>query len=266
LASWLQIYRLWPQHIPAPLAVLYDKVAAPGLSRFHRQIAREIASAVAGGTVLDIGTGPGHLLVEIARSAPELKLVGFDLSRKMLSMAKAVIEQDTGRMVSTVDADASANAERTDSDSIRLIHGDVRNLPFADGAFDLVVSTLSMHHWHDPSEGIRQCSRIIAPGGRCWIYDLRTDVWPGNYKSLLTGGRIASTIRSWIFKFHGVKPRHYKPSAIASWLGGGVTVRVDVHPAYLKLIIEKPHHALENHPAASSISTPSKSPSTLALS
>ena len=82
LTSWLQkIYRLWPQHIPAPLAILYDKVAAPGLSRFHQQIAREFASAAAGGTVLDIGTGPGHLLVEIARSDPGLKLVGFDLSR-----------------------------------------------------------------------------------------------------------------------------------------------------------------------------------------
>lgn len=230
---------MWPQHIPAPLAVIYDWVAIPGLTGFHQKVAREITSTLTSGRVLDIGTGPGHLLAEISKCGPGLNLAGYDLSRKMLLMAKKVIEQDAGRSAILCEAETSAEAEQTNTDSIRLIHGDVRNLPFADGSFDLVVSTLSIHHWHDPAKGIRECARILAPGGRCWIYDLRTDVRPKCYKTLLTGGKFASTVRSWIFKFHGVKPRHYEQSIVASWLDSNVTVRADVHQAYLKLCIEK---------------------------
>jgi ubiquinone/menaquinone biosynthesis C-methylase UbiE len=62
---------------------------------------------------------------------------------------------------------ARANAERSqDGDERRLefIVGDVASLSFPDGSFDLVVSTLSMHHLADPKAGLAEVGRVLRPG------------------------------------------------------------------------------------------------------
>ncbi len=219
--SWLRrIRNCMPQEIPGPMAVLYEKAAAPGLCGFHRHVASEITSSLARGRVLDMGTGPGHLLVEVAQRNPDLELMGIDLSRRMLNIARKVT--------------------RTHRRSIRLIQGDVRNLPFADGTFDLVVSTLSLHHWHEPARGISEGLRVTSPGGQFWVYDLRTDVPARAHAELLTGSGFARLLRSWIFRFHGVNPKDYAAASVERWLGGGADVRVELQPAYLKLSIHKP--------------------------
>ena len=237
--------------------MLYEKLATPGLSQFHQQVASEITSLLSSGSVLDVGTGPGHLLVEVARRHPNLKLVGLDLSRKMLRIAKELTEQDGKVRVSITEARSQKPEVRTPLSSvlcplsIRLVRADVRNIPFSDGAFDLVVSTLSIHHWHDPVRGIQECLRVTAPGGHCWIYDLRTDVSQRMYAKLITGGKLRRLLLSWVFKFHGVDPRQYRACTVASWLGGGTTVQAEVHTAYLKLDIEKPLCKLEDRTVCS---------------
>jgi SAM-dependent methyltransferase len=40
----------------------------------------------------------------------------------------------------------------------------VAALAFPDGSFDLVVSTLSMHHWADPTAGVAEIGRVLRPG------------------------------------------------------------------------------------------------------
>ncbi|MFQ6035091.1 MAG: class I SAM-dependent methyltransferase, partial [Sedimentisphaerales bacterium] len=97
LTSWLSKTRTFlPQHIPGPIAALYEKVATPGLREFYQQVAIEVTSLLSSGKVLDVGTGPGHLLVEIARCNPHLELVGLDMSKKMLKIAKKLMEQNNG--------------------------------------------------------------------------------------------------------------------------------------------------------------------------
>jgi SAM-dependent methyltransferase len=51
-------------------------------------------------------------------------------------------------------------------------------MPFGDGSFDLVVSTLSMHHWAEPTAGMTEIGRVLRPGGRALIWDARPGVWP----------------------------------------------------------------------------------------
>jgi ubiquinone/menaquinone biosynthesis C-methylase UbiE len=50
---------------------------------------------------------------------------------------------------------------------------DVGRLPFPDGSFDLVVSTISQHHWTDPAGGLQEVNRVLRPGAQAWIYDFR---------------------------------------------------------------------------------------------
>ena len=132
----------------------YDRFA----TRFERPLRTRIAVDVAalrlpaGAHVLDVGTGPGRLPVEIARRSPQVWVTGLDVSPRMIEAAKAAIEP--GQQVT---------AEV----------GDVARLPYRDGSVDLVVSTLSQHHWPDRAAALAELARVLAPGGRIWIYDLR---------------------------------------------------------------------------------------------
>jgi ubiquinone/menaquinone biosynthesis C-methylase UbiE len=54
----------------------------------------------------------------------------------------------------------------------------VAALAFPDQSFDLVVSTLSMHHWANPTAGLAEISRVLRLGGRALIWDLRPGALP----------------------------------------------------------------------------------------
>ena len=51
--------------------------------------------------------------------------------------------------------------------------GNIAHLPYPDRSFDLVVSTISMHHWHELEQPLRELYRVLRPGGQLWIYDFR---------------------------------------------------------------------------------------------
>ena len=117
--NWLRKIRPYlPQEIPGPMAVLYEKVATGALCGFYRQVASEVTSSLTSGRVLDVGTGPGHLLIEIARLNRDLELVGVDLSSKMLKIAESLIRQE-------VNTDVQGKGA-----GIRLVQGEVHNLLF----------------------------------------------------------------------------------------------------------------------------------------
>jgi SAM-dependent methyltransferase len=122
-----------------------------------RPIAADVAAAApAGGRVLDVRCGPGHLAIQLAREHG-LEVIGLDLDSAMIERARA-------------------NAERVGADDggrPSFFVGDVASLPFPDGSFDVVVSTLSMHHWDDPSAGLAEIARVLRPGARSLIWDLR---------------------------------------------------------------------------------------------
>jgi ubiquinone/menaquinone biosynthesis C-methylase UbiE len=136
---------------------VYDRVAGVLLRRFHRRVAAEVAAVVpAGGAVLDAGAGSGRLLVALARARPDLRLSGVDLEADMIARAEH-------------NARAAGIGDR-----LALRVGDVADLPYPDGTFDLVVSTLSMHHWAAVEPAIGELLRVLRPGGRLWIYDFRS--------------------------------------------------------------------------------------------
>ena len=52
---------------------------------------------------------------------------------------------------------------------------DAAALPFPDASLDLVVSTLSLHHWDDPVPIFNEVARVLRPGGAFLLFDLRRD-------------------------------------------------------------------------------------------
>jgi ubiquinone/menaquinone biosynthesis C-methylase UbiE len=133
-------------------ARLYDLLSRRVLRRVYRRLAADVAAvAPDGAAVLDVGTGPGVLLVELAERRPDLRLTGVDLSADMITAATRNL------------------APLGDRASARL--GDVARLPFPDRSFDLIVSSLSLHHWDHPDAAAPELARVLRPGGQVYIYD-----------------------------------------------------------------------------------------------
>ena len=134
----------------------YDRLSRWLLPWLYRTVAADAApTAAAAGTVMDIGTGPGRLPVELARRRPDLRLVGVDPSEDMVALGRA-------------NADKAGVADR-----VSFIAAYAEDLPFAPGTFDLVISTLSAHHWSDPTRALAELARVLQPGGKLRIYDIR---------------------------------------------------------------------------------------------
>jgi ubiquinone/menaquinone biosynthesis C-methylase UbiE len=145
-------HRNMPRLFEGRSSRMYDFVSRRVLRVFYRRLAADAAAeAPPGGAVLDVGTGPGVLLVELAKRRTDLRLTGVDLSADMVAAATRNLEPFGER--------AAAHA------------GDVTALPFADKSFDLIVSSLSLHHWDHPEAAVPELARVLRPGGRVYIYD-----------------------------------------------------------------------------------------------
>jgi SAM-dependent methyltransferase len=142
-------------------AVGYDAHSRILLGPLFGGIAANVAAAApAEAEVLEVGCGPGHLSIRLARLG--LEVTGLDLDPAMIERARANADR------------AGIEDERRPS----FVVGDVASLPFQDGSFDLVVSTLSMHHWADPTAGLAEIGRVLRPGARALVWDLRPGVVP----------------------------------------------------------------------------------------
>ncbi len=105
--------------------------------------------------VLDVGTGTGAIPIKIARRRADVVIVGLDRSAAMLDKARDAAEgEGLGRRV-------------------RFRRADGRRLPWSNGWFDLVCSNSLMHHLADPAPVIDEMARVLRPGGRLLIRDLR---------------------------------------------------------------------------------------------
>jgi ubiquinone/menaquinone biosynthesis C-methylase UbiE len=155
--SW---HRIGPEGEPAPVAWFYSLVVANSsfMKSFYDDVAREVATAIDRGTILDIGTGPGRLPLQLARLLPEIKVVGLDVSRDMIRAAARTAEKEGM------------------SARVSFVNEDAANLPFDDASFDLVVSTASLHHWKNPLRILNEAHRVLKQEKEAWIYDIRTDL------------------------------------------------------------------------------------------
>jgi ubiquinone/menaquinone biosynthesis C-methylase UbiE len=136
----------------------YDKISQwPQFRMLRRLIISELRSYHPQGTLVDIGCGPGYLIADILRAFPQLSVIGVDIAEEMLQRAADNLS-------------ALGFGERS---SFR--QGDIHELPFGNGSVDFVVSTLSLHHWSEPTKAVSEVHRVLKPGSRFLLFDLRRD-------------------------------------------------------------------------------------------
>ena len=150
--------RFHPEGIPRLGAILYNALSGTSVFQRHYElIARDILSYRPEGSLLDIGTGPGRLLLELHQLSPGMRLAGIDISPSMVVKARQNM--------------AAAGL----SEAIEIQEGNASQIPFGEDSFDVVVSTGTIHHWKDPLEGLNEVHRVLKPGASALMYDLVSD-------------------------------------------------------------------------------------------
>jgi ubiquinone/menaquinone biosynthesis C-methylase UbiE len=142
-----------------------ESYEAGRLGQLHRDFADRavryaLAVAPAPERVLDVGSGTGYALRQLAAALPGTReLTGVDAAAEMVRVAREASETGDGR--------------------VRFIQGTAEHLPVPDGSVDLVISTTSFDHWADQRAGLAECARVLAQGGHLVLSDLFSVwLWP----------------------------------------------------------------------------------------
>lgn len=123
----------WRLGMQSDLRRLYDATA-------------EIGRQPVGSRILDVPCGGGVALRGL-RPGQGVEYVAADIARTMLDRTMA------------------AARDRGVADQVEPRVADVEQLPFADGAFDLVVSFTGLHCFPDPARAVVEMARVLRPGG-----------------------------------------------------------------------------------------------------
>ena len=134
------------------IASVYDRWWQTYLTRSTREALRRIPVPRAGMRVLDVGCGTGMLLEAMADRYPGCRFVGVDASEAMLRRAADRVTAGT-----------------------ELYQAPAEALPFSRDAFDVVVTSSSLHFWQDREGGMAEIARVLAPGGACVVTDWCAD-------------------------------------------------------------------------------------------
>lgn len=143
--------------------------------------------------ILDMGCGRGAVLLMVAHLLPRGKATGVDLWKT---------HEQSGNALTVT----QRNAQREGvADCVALQTADMRRLPFPDGAFDVVVTSLAIHNIRDPKgrqQALGEAARVLKPGGRLVIADFFTQRYGERLREV---GMIGITRRGlgWRFWYGG---------------------------------------------------------------
>src|SRR5512136_1715707 len=136
-----------------PIARWYAKTARRD-AEFKTWVSRVNETVAAGGRVLEVAPGPGFLSVELARSG-KYQVTGLDISKTFVEIAQANARQ--------------ANVP------VDFRSGNASDMPFVSETFDFIICTAAFKNFTRPVQAIAEMRRVLKPGGKALIVDLRRD-------------------------------------------------------------------------------------------
>lgn len=127
-----------------------------GMNRVYDALITQ-ADLADGHRVLEIGCGTGNLTLRAKRAHPTTELVGSDPDPLAL---------------------ARAQRKARDLSGITFERGYAQQLPYGDGAFDRVLSSMMLHHLDDTvkAAAAAEIFRVLRPGGRLHLIDVGGDM------------------------------------------------------------------------------------------
>jgi ubiquinone/menaquinone biosynthesis C-methylase UbiE len=122
------------------------------------KLAQRIADQIPpGSSVLEVAPGPGYFCIELAKFGP-YSITGLDISHTFVEIARSKA--------------AEANVR------VDFRQGNASSMPFPDNTFDLLLCRAAFKNFGQPVRALQEMRRVLKPGGRGLIIDLRRDASP----------------------------------------------------------------------------------------
>jgi len=169
---------------------LFARVSAWGARAAAGRVTRVLGKRLQPGTrLLDVGTGPGTIPIQLKKRVPDLSITGLDIDSAMLTRAAAY--------------------RRRFGISFDLVTGDGTCLPFADSSFDVVSMFFALHHLDEPAAFLAEAGRVLVKGGHLLVIDFRRD---------MPGPLFAAMDTAWQAAFMLTRGRHgFRDSVRSAW-------------------------------------------------
>ncbi|MFC1851194.1 methyltransferase domain-containing protein [candidate division CSSED10-310 bacterium] len=127
-------------------ALMYDFLIASAVASFIDDVqARFVERIPARAKVLDVGCGGGQNASNLLNLHSAIHLTGLDLSFNQIKRARKRLQKFKMRNF--------------------CVQGSALNLPFEAAGFDVVYSIASLKHWPHQDQGLKECHRVLRPGG-----------------------------------------------------------------------------------------------------
>jgi SAM-dependent methyltransferase len=126
-----------------------DRAAA--ILRSSRLETIRVLEVVPGCSVLDVGSGAGEFLIELAAAVENVRAVGIDASTAMV--------------------DTATSRARARGVAVEFVVGDAEHLTFPDGSFNRVNCSRVLVHVEHPRAALDEMVRVLAPDGRLAIFE-----------------------------------------------------------------------------------------------
>jgi len=136
----------------------YDRMMRRMRDKGWLEIRDILKTGINRGLALEVGPGPGYLGLEWLKKTTGTCLKAVEISPAMIEIAR----RNAGEYGFT--------------DRVEYVKGDGGNIPFHDNLFDAAFTNGSLHEWAEPKNVLREIYRVLKPGGKYMVSDLRRDM------------------------------------------------------------------------------------------
>ena len=190
----------------------YDRTTRKAMPEYQALAVRIAADTPPAAQVLEIAPGPGFLSIELAKRGLQVRAV--DISKTFVEIAQR-------------------NAAAEDVNA-RFELGNAAALPVNDESVDFLVCRAAFKNFTEPVKALREMRRVLRPGGKALLIDLRRDVPMTEIRNYVNGLGV-STLNRWfmmlVFRNMLIK-RAYRLEEIRRMAleAGWVEPRIDSSP------------------------------------
>jgi ubiquinone/menaquinone biosynthesis C-methylase UbiE len=165
------------------IARWYTRNTGKRIEPFRKE-AQEIAQQVSSGSaVLEVAPGPGFLAIEFAKLG-WYHIVGLDISKSFVHIA-------------------TENAKKAGVE-VAFREGNASSMPFEANSFDFIYCRAAFKNFSEPVQAINEMYRVLKPGGKAVIHDLRRDASKDAIKAAVREmglGWLNSLMTRWILRW-----------------------------------------------------------------
>jgi ubiquinone/menaquinone biosynthesis C-methylase UbiE len=165
------------------IARWYAKLTRKSLAEFEELARRMAAGLPPGSRVLEVAPGPGYFSISLAKLG-HFEITGLDISKTFVEIALR-----------------NAKEENV---AVDFQQGNASRMPFSHGSFDRIVCRAAFKNFAEPVRALAEMRRVLRPGGKAVIIDLRRDTPQGEidrHVDAMKVGPVNAMLAKWSFRF-----------------------------------------------------------------